>query len=687
MKAAALSAVIVFGLAFTTGGRAALPANLMPWPARVAWHSGALAITPDFRVRIAGHDDARLRAGIARVLDRLQRRTALDFGSRFTAEGGTLVVRCAAPGPAIPRLGDDESYALAVRADGAELDAPNVVGALRGLETFLQLVEARDGRFTAPAVLIQDAPRFPWRGLMIDVARHFLPREVLLRNLDAMAAVKLNVLHLHLTDDQGFRIESRRHPELHRVSAADGFFTQEQMREIIAAAAERGIRVVPEFDVPAHTTSWLASHPEIASAPGPYVVARHWGVLDPVMDPTRPETLALLEDFFGEMAALFPDEFFHTGGDENTGRHWDANARIQAFKREHGLADNAALHAWFNHQLAALLARRGKRMVGWDEVLHADLPRDAVVQSWRGPAALAEAARRGFSGLLSAGYYLDLHHPAAEHYAADPLPENSPLTAGEAARVLGGEAAMWTEWADADLFDFRVWPRAAAVAERLWSPREVRDVGSLYRRLERVDGWLAETGVRHRAWPRHERFSARDAAALRIFATAVEPVKDYLRPQLQRGDARTPLDDLADWAHSESREARGFAEALEQWLAAPPAERAAGTEALLATLARWRAAALIAADLPVENDVERGRAEMARRLAGLCDAGAHSIRAVAEGIPLASAELVQAGTSIARAGKPNAAAVEFPFLPALRRLLVAAEKGGAATDAGRRLLP
>jgi hexosaminidase len=665
-------------LAVFTAPAGATP-PLMPWPAQVEWRAGGLPIAADFRVRIDGHDDARLRAGIGRALDRLERRAGVSFGDRFVRAGGALVIACDAAGSAIPRLGDDESYTLAVRPEGAILRAANVVGALRGLETFLQLVEKDGAGFAAAGAVIRDAPRFPWRGLMIDLARHFQPPEVLHRNLDAMAAVKLNVLHLHLTDDQGFRVESRRHPELHAVSAADGYLTQEQVRTLIAAAAERGIRVVPEFDVPGHTAAWLASHPEIATTPGPHAVARRWGVLDDVMDPTRPETHALLESFFGEMAVLFPDPFFHIGGDENNGKQWDASARIQDFKRQHGLADNAALHAWFNQKLAAMLTRHGKRLVGWDEVLHPDLPTDAVVQSWRGPESLARAVQQGFSGLLSAGYYLDLHLSAEEHYAADPLPVDSPLTPEQAARVLGGEAPMWTEWADPNLFDFRVWPRAAVVAERLWSPREVRDVPDMYRRLARVDELLVETGVQHRAWPRFEGFAPDEAAALRALAELVEPVKRYRRFQFQRGDLDTPLNELPDWARSESRVGREFGAEIERWLAAEPKARAASAETLLTTLAAWRAVGLAAADVRAETAVAQGRAETARRLVGLCEAAATAVRALAAGRPLAEAERAVTKESVERAGQPTGAAVEFPFLPAVRRLVGAAEQVPAAT--------
>lgn len=662
-------AVSLVSLRADAGSRPAL----MPWPAHVEWHAGTLTIDAAFRVRVAGHDDARLRAGIGRALDRLEKRTALGFGPRYVGAGGTLVITCAKASPTLPKLGDNESYTLEVRADGAELRAPNVVGALRGLETFLQLVEKGSSGYAAPAVVIRDAPRFPWRGLMIDVARHFQPPEVIHRNLDAMAAVKMNVLHLHLTDDQGFRIESKRHPELHAVSAESGVLTQEQIKAIIAAAAERGIRVVPEFDVPGHATAWLASHPELASMPGRYTVAKNWGVLDPVLDPTRPETLALLESFFGEMAALFPDEFFHIGGDENNGKHWDASERIRQFKYAHGLTTNEALHAWFNQKLATLLAQQGKRLVGWDEILHPDLPRSAVVHSWRGPESLALATQHGFAGILSAGYYLDLHFSAAEHYAADPLPTDSKLTPEQAARVLGGEAPMWSEWADSRLYDFRVWPRAAVVAERLWSPREVRDVPDMYRRLARIDAQLVETGVQHRAWPQFDGYSPDEAAALRVLASAVEPVKRYRRPQIQKGGADFPLNELADWAHSESRPAREFVIKIDDWLGLPADARAAGMDDLLLTLGAWRAAAARVAEMPAPSKFAQGRIETAQRLVGLCDVATRALHAVANGGRLSAEETERARALLKQAEQPTAAAVEFPFLAALGQLIAAAQ--------------
>ena len=198
----------------------------------------------------------------------------------------------------------------------------------------LQLLDSGREGYYLPAVSIEDRPRFPWRGLMIDIGRRWQPMEVIKRNLDGMAAIKLNVLHLHITEDQGFRVECKKFPELHRMGSDGNFYTQDQMREIIEYARMRGIRVVPEFDMPGHTTSWFVSHPELASKPGPYQIERKWGIFEPVLDPTNERVYELLDGFLGEMAALFPDEFLHIGGDEVEAHHWKESAKIQAFMKE-----------------------------------------------------------------------------------------------------------------------------------------------------------------------------------------------------------------------------------------------------------------------------------------------------------------------------------------------------------------
>ena len=472
---------------------AATPA-LMPMPAKIELVGGSLAIDAAFGV---SGGNARLEPAVKRLVDRVFRQT----GIVPSPSGGTGVLRIdCAPCADGPSLGEDESYELDVSSNGARLRAATVSGALHGMETFLQLIEPGPNGFQAQAVRIADQPRFAWRGLMLDCSRHFLPVAVVERNLDAMAAVKLNVFHWHLSDDQGFRGESKLFPRLQQLGSDGLYYTQDQLREVVAYAAARGIRVVPEFDIPGHTLSWLPGYPELAAGTGPFEIGRHFGVFDPVLDPTRDGTYDFLDGFIGEMVSIFPDPFFHIGGDEVNGKAWKQSAQIQAFAQANNLKDTLALQTYFNQRILKILQKHGKTMIGWDEILGPDLPKDAVIQSWRGAESLAVAAGNGYRGILSAGYYLDHLRTAGYHYGVDPLAgPAAQLTPEQAARILGGEACMWAELVDAETVDSRVWPRMAAIAERFWSPRELTDVDSMYARMEVVSRGLEWNGVTHRS--------------------------------------------------------------------------------------------------------------------------------------------------------------------------------------------
>ncbi|HSP77495.1 MAG TPA: family 20 glycosylhydrolase [Myxococcaceae bacterium] len=549
--------------------------DLMPWPTSLEAGKGGLPIDGNFRVTVSKHCDARVQRAARRLEARLARQTGIDLPSPAAAPDRrpTLQLHCEKPARTKwPTLDMDERYTLEVQPEGATLKAPEPWGVLRGIETFLQLVEPGGEGFHVPSVTVTDAPRFPWRGLLIDSSRHFLPVDSLKRTLDAMAAVKLNVLHWHLTEDQGFRVESRRFPKLHQQGSDGRYYTQEQLREVVAYAADRGIRVVPEFDIPGHTTSWFVGHPELATLPGPYSIERRWGIMDPALDPSREEVYRLLDGLLGEMAGLFPDAYLHIGGDEVNGKHWDQSERVQALKKKHGLKDNHDVQAYFLQRVAKLLGRRGKKVMGWDEVLHPELPKDAVVHSWRGPKSLSEAARQGFQGVLSWGYYLDHNRPAWMHYEVDPLDkEAAALSSEEAARILGGEACMWTEYVTPELLDSRLWPRAAAVAERLWSPRELKDTEDMYRRLEATSRWLEWLGLEHRTDQGRmlERLAGADAPVLRELADIVEPLEFYDRHAMQRETSLTPLNRLVDVARPESDAARHFSRLVDQLLADP----------------------------------------------------------------------------------------------------------------------
>jgi hexosaminidase len=423
-------------------------------------------------------------------------------------------------------------------------------------------VEPGPDGFGAAGVHIEDRPRFPWRGLMIDAGRHFMPVEVIKRNLDAMAAVKLNVFHWHLSEDQGFRVESRRFPKLHELGSDGMYYTQEQIRDMVEYARLRGIRVVPEFDMPGHTTAWLVAYPELATAPGAYEIMRKWGVSENALDPSREETYQFLDELFGELTPLFPDPYWHIGGDEVVDKQWKASARVQAFAKEHNLKDAHAIQAYFNQRVQKLLQKRNKILIGWDEVLHPDLPKDIVVQSWRGQKSLAEAAAKGYRGILSWGYYLDHMRPASYHYGIDPMDGDAQkITPEEQARILGGEACMWSEYVTAETIDSRIWPRAAAIAERYWSPAELKNPGSMYTRMEAMSRLLEFTGVQHRDnyQPMLDRIAGGPAPeAFRVLADAVEGLGLSQRARAQKYTSLVPMNRLADAARPESESVRAL---------------------------------------------------------------------------------------------------------------------------------
>jgi hexosaminidase len=556
---------LLFGISIFVSGACAQTANppaLMPLPAHMVLGEGRLPIDGTFSIALESFTDPRLVLATHRFLDRLSQETGIPLRSEASAGQAQLVIKTSGPSDAVQKLGEDESYRLEITPTHALLTAANPLGAMHGLQTFLQLVSITPRGFSVPAVMIDDQPRFPWRGLMIDSGRHFMPVAVIERNLDGMEAVKLDVFHWHLSDDQGFRAESKVFPLLQQKGSNGLYYTQKQIEEVIEYARDRGIRVVPEFDMPCHTTSWFAGYPQLASGPGPYQVATKWGVLDSAMDPTRESTYEFLDRFIGEMTALFPDAYFHIGGDECDGKEWDANARIQAYMREHQLKDNAALQSYFTRRVQKLVAAHHKIMEGWDEVLQPDTPKDVVIQSWRGQASLAVAARQGNRGLLSNGYYIDLNQPAAEHYLADPLGgDGASLSAEEKARVLGGEATMWSEFVTPENVDSRIWPRTAAIAERLWSPQEVRDVDSMYERLGQVSQKLEYCGLEHQSFTHImlQRMSGEaDPHSLNVLASAVQPPEGYAREDLKPYDTSSALNRLVDVVPPESEAAREF---------------------------------------------------------------------------------------------------------------------------------
>ncbi|HEY8228090.1 MAG TPA: family 20 glycosylhydrolase [Pyrinomonadaceae bacterium] len=650
---------------------------LMPMPASIKLQSGRLPITSSFNVATKGYVDDRLRTGLGRMIRRLAGRTVLTLTYDHTADesAATLVVQCERPGEAIPSINEDESYHLEINDKQARLTAPTVVGALRGIETVLQLVQGdRDGHYL-PAVSIQDQPRFRWRGLLIDVGRHFEPVEVLKRNLDAMAAVKLNVFHWHLTEDQGFRVESKKFPKLHSMGSDGLYYTQDQIRDVIAYARERGIRVMPEFDIPGHSTSWLVGHPELGSAPGPYTIERRPGIFEPALDPTREDLYKFLDTFLGEMAALFPDAYMHIGGDENEGKQWDRNSDIQAFMKKKGIKDHHALQAYFNQRLLKILQKHGKKMVGWDEILQPDLPKDVVIHSWRGTKALAEAAKKGYDGILSNGYYIDLIFPASQHYVPDPVPADSDLTAEEAKHVLGGEATMWGEWVSPETIDSRIWPRTAAIAERLWSRRDITDINDMYRRLAIISTQLEELGLTHKKnqdMMLRRLVSSDNIAPLKTLVSVIEPVKEYHRYEMRPQTMLSPLTGVIDATTPDSDTARRFSSMVRDFLADAPRYQLYRAE-LIQMLTDWQTTGTELDPVIDRSPALKEIKPLAQNLATLGETGLEAMTYLKLGTPPSKEWHDASLAKLEQATKPYAA-LEFVVISGVKQLVIAASE-------------
>ncbi|NWK89703.1 beta-N-acetylhexosaminidase [Raoultella terrigena] len=700
------SGLILSGLA------CAAPAGdlpLMPWPAHVErpQAQGALVLNNQLTLNVSGDD---LGDAASRWRERIARQTGWTLQPQLApAKAPTINVVIAKKVPATPRPDSDESYQLKVSAEGVTLRANTRFGALRGMETLLQLIQNGAENTAIPYVTIDDAPRFPWRGLLLDSARHFMPLDAIKRQIDGMAAAKLNVFHWHLTDDQGWRFASTRYPKLQQ-QASDGlFYTQAQMKEIVRYATDRGIRVVPEIDMPGHASAIAVAYPELMSAPGPYQMERHWGVLKPVLDPTKEATYAFAEAMIGELAAIFPDPYLHIGGDEVDDSQWQANPAIQKFMRGKGLADSHALQAYFNRRLEKILEKYHRQMVGWDEIYHPDLPKSILIQSWQGQDALGEVAKHGYRGILSTGFYLDQPQYTAYHYRNEVVPQGlngvdtitdndsaqswrfvMPRLKGSAVEgsftlikgdsgwrgfidfkgksrravqdiawlndnqitfsvdtwmgetrpvltvnddrlggyfllgnvrypvsgqrldevpegiqpvvpdaeqqknLLGGEAALWAENVAAPVLDIKLWPRAFAVAERLWSAQDVKDSDNMYQRLQAMDGWSTVSVGLQQHGQQLVQFTrlanGGSTLALQILAQAIEPAHYYTRQHLKfqanNYHQFEPLNRLADALPPESDTVRSLDRWAERLIS--DAEDNESADALRHVFTRWQ---------------------------------------------------------------------------------------------------
>jgi len=646
---------------------------LMPKPAALTVGTGALALDSTFVVAPTG--DARLDAAVARAVRRVEKATGLPHagaGNVVVVGKTKLTLKVAGPGAAVQGFEEDESYKLVVTSAGVEIDAATDVGAMHALETMIQLIQPSGAGYVIPAITVDDKPRFRWRGLMIDCGRHFEPVAVIERTLDGMAAVKLNVFHWHMTEDQGFRMESKIYPKLTGVGSDGLFYTQDQAREVVAYARARGIRVVPEFEMPGHSQAWLLAYPELASGSNPTDIRREFGVSKFAIDPTRDETYVFIKGFLTEMAGIFPDEYVHIGGDEAPAPDWKVNPRIVAFMKSKGLKDNDALQAYFNTQVLEILKGLHKTMMGWDEVLTPELPKDVVVQSWRGVASLAKGAKLGYQGVLSAPYYLDGMRPAGVHYLADPIAPDSNLTPEETARVLGGEVTMWAEQISGPTIDSRIWPRTAAVAERFWSAASVTDVNDMYRRLEPMSIELEGLGLTHLQSGDaglRELAGTEHITSLRRFASSLEPVSFHERYTEQKTNQLTALDHFVDAVRPDPPAKHAVEVSVTRLLAAPTTDKADAAD-----LTKYFAE--LSATVPDVKAQMKGHPRLQEisvrvdQMAVLSAMGQEAIGYLATGKKAPAGWKAAQTAKLVEAKKPSAI-VRFTFLEPLNKLVAA----------------
>jgi hexosaminidase len=531
---------------------------LMPMPASIHRDNGDFVVTPpsgtsSLTLRYTASHDDRLEAAAMRMVRQLDRtcggQVRESVLSGTPSDAGSLNIDVAGPGEKIQGLDEDESYGLTVTPTSVKLTAATDVGAIHGMQTLLQLASFEGGACVLPAVTIQDSPRFRWRGLMIDSSRHFEPVSVIERTLDGMAVAKLNVFHWHLSDDQGWRAQSLKYPKLTEVASDGQFYTQDQMREVVAYARARGIRVVPEFDVPGHSSAAILAYPDLGSEAPLTALPIVYGTPAGELDPTNDKVYKFVDAIVGEMGSIFPDQYFHIGGDEVQGKHWMENPKIRAFMAKKGFTTPAQLQAYFNQRVLKILDKHHKTMIGWDEILQPDLPKTIVIQSWRGSASLAKGAGMGFQGILSAPYYLDGQKTSGQMFLADPIPADTTLTPDQQKLILGGETCMWAEQIAPETIDSRIWPRTLAIAERFWSPQSDRDVPFMYQRLRKVSLELENVGLTHISGPeklRRNLAGRLDPRALDLLASVTEPVNFGQRYHGQKTNGYTSLDRLVD---------------------------------------------------------------------------------------------------------------------------------------------
>ena len=418
-----------------------------------------------------------------------------------------------------PQLSSPESYTLEVTPHKITVQATSGAGLFYGVQTLLQMAQpAMEGAWSVQATTIQDSPRFEYRGLMLDVSRHFRSKEFVKKQIDALAYYKLNRLHLHLTDAAGWRIEIKKYPELTKIGSQrkqtvigkntgkyDGtpygpyFFTQEEIKDVIQYAADRYITIIPEIELPGHALAALATYPELGCTGGPYEVCQMWGVFPEVFCPGNEKTFEFWEGVLDEVAELFPGEIIHIGGDECPRDAWKKCKKCQARMKQENMKEEGELQDYTVHRIEGYLKEKGKRIIGWDEILEGDVSKTAIVMSWRGKTGGIQGAKRGNEVVMvpndyayfdyyqskdvdkepfSIGGFVDV----AKVYSLDPT---EGLTAEEGKKIIGVQANLWAEYITTfSHAQYMLLPRMAALAEVAWTPQADREYSNFLNRAK-----------------------------------------------------------------------------------------------------------------------------------------------------------------------------------------------------------
>lgn len=509
--------------------------TLMPLAESVIEKQGYFTIDQNTQITIGGLNSQRLINYTDKTLRRISQKTGIFISQDYLNKNNlpaNATIEIHINRIAENKFGEDDSYKLVVNPDKITISSETDYGAFNALETLYQLVEVRDDKYVFPSCEINDKARFSYRGLMLDVSRHFLSIETIKTEIDLMSSVKMNVLHWHLSDDHGFRVEIKKYPQLQE-KASDGlFYTQEQIREIVKYASDRGIIVIPEIDMPGHASAFLTAFPELSSNWSRInKIERNSGIFRPVIDPSNPETYLVIEDIISEMSSLFPCEFFHIGGDENEGLDWKENKTISKFMKDNGIETVQDFQAYFNLKVNSILKKYGKTIMGYEEIQNPLIDKNSIIQVWHYDESMMNALNNGYTVILSHGYYINLLEPASFHYKNKIVPDSA--TAQQQKLIIGGETPMWAELITDLNIDTRIWPRAAVIAERLWSPKEkTKDVDDMYRRLQFESSRLDALGSNH--------FKSKDqiirmisnnvnTSAIELLVNTCEPLKQYAR--------------------------------------------------------------------------------------------------------------------------------------------------------------